>query len=140
MSITKTPNGTYAFRVYITINGTRKQIYRSDPSWTRKSHALSAQEQFLKSAVNPDPVTFGEVFAEYLAFKDGRIKKNSLYMIKCLSERHILPVFGKTRLDRLSLKDIETWQKTLVLSSYGNATILKVQKFFKSVVHFAYLA
>ena len=139
MSVIKTPNGTYAFRVYITINGVRKQVYRSDPTWTRKSHALSAQEQFLKSTVNPDPITFGEVFQEYLAYKEDRIKKNSLYMIKVLSERHILPVFANVRLDRLTLKDIETWQRTLVMSPYGNATIIKVQKFFKSVVHFAYL-
>jgi integrase len=140
MSITKTPNGTYAFRVYVTDRqGDRKQIYRSDPSWTRKSHALSAQEQFLKSTVNPDPVTFGEVFSEYLEYKQPLIKKNSLYILKMTCERHILPVFNETRLDRITLKDIQTWQKTLVMSPYGNATIIKVQKFFKSVVHYAYL-
>lgn len=139
MAIIKTDGGFYAFRVYITIQGERKQIYRSDQSWTRKSHALSAQEQYLKTVLQPQPVTFGEVFQEYLDHKQPLIKKNSHYMIKCLSERHIMPVFAKTRLDRLSLKDIETWQRSLVMSSYGNATILKVQKFFKSVIHFAYL-
>ena len=140
MSVIKTPHGYYAFRVYVTDRqGERKQIYRSDPSWTRKSHALTAQEEFLKTALQPEPVTFGEVFQEYITFKDGRIKKNSLYTTRKLSECHILPVFNETRLDRITIRDIQTWQKTLVMSPYKNATIVKAQKLLKAVIHYAYI-
>ena len=139
MAVIKTDGGFYAFRVYMSVKGIRKQVYRSDPSWTRKSHALSAQEQFLKSTTNPDPVTFGEAFQEYLNYKKPLVKKYTSYVLQSTCERHILPVFANTRLDRITLKDIETWQRTLVTSSYGNATISKLQIHFKSVIHYAYL-
>ena len=139
MSVIKTPNGTYAFRVYITINGTRKQVYRSDPTWTRKSHALSAQEKFLKSTVNPEPVTFGEMFIEYLEVKRLSAKISTVYNQTRMAERDILPVFAKMRMDRITIRDIQTWQRTLVMSPHANSTILSIQKLFKSIIHFAYL-
>lgn len=140
MAIIKTPQGFYAFRVYVTDrNGNRKQIYRSDPTWTRKSHALSAQEQFLKSTVNPEPITFGEVAQEYLAYKEPLLKKNSLYTVRIAIERHLLPVFANTRLDRITLKDIQTWQRSLVMSPLSNNSILGIQVMFKSVIRYAYL-
>ena len=139
MSVIKTPHGYYAFRVYITINGVRKQIYRSDPTWTRKSHALSAQEQFLKSTTNPDPLSFGEVVSLYLEDKRLTLKKNTLYNVEMLLHNHICPTFNEMRIDRILYPNIQTWQRSLAMKPFSNEHMTKIQKTLKSVFHYAYL-
>jgi integrase len=126
--------------VYVTDKtGNRKSVYRSDPSWTRKKHAEIAQTEFLQKSLHPEPTTFNEVVKDYMEVRSLTVKKYTAYNMQHLIERHICPVFGKMRLDRITIKDIQTWQRTLVMSSYSDSLICKVQKFFKSIMHHAYL-
>lgn len=140
MAIIKTKHGHYAFRVYVTDNlGNRKQFYRSSPTWTRKGHAEIAQSDFLKSIHQPKSMTFGEVYLLYIENKRMTVKKNTLYNLEISSKGHILPEFEKMRIDRITYQNILSWQRKLITKSFSNEHLIKIQKNFKSILHWSYL-
>jgi len=145
MSVIKTPHGYYAFRVYVTDRqGERKQIYRSDPSWTRKKHAEVAQSEFLRNANQTAPITLHEVFLLYLEYKKMTVKHSSWYDIESIYNAHICPTFGEMRIDRITPSNIVTWQRGLLSklyrgNEYSNAQLSKIQKYLKAMFNWAYL-
>ncbi len=145
VAICKTTSGHYAFRIYVVDKlGKKKQIYRSDPAWTRKSHAELAQSDYIKKSKQLEPVTFDEVFNEYLNQKKMTVKHSSWYDIESVYNAHIQPTFGNVRLDRITPTTIVSWQKSLLIKTfkgkeYSNAQLSKIQKYLKAMFNWAYL-
>ena len=68
---------------------------------------------------DPSAMTFGALFAEYLRYKQSRVKATSFYDIEKKLTLRILPFFGEMQIKDITPLTILEWQNTLSEYSYA---------------------
>jgi len=130
--------GTYYFITRVpTKNGT-KQIKRrgfSSRPEARKAEAkaiLEAEEGLFEEE-NP---TFEFVAKKYLEWYERRRKKSSYLKISSIIETHLIPRFGKRKIDKIRNRDITSLQDDL-LNEFAISHVKKIHQVLSSIFNFA---
>ncbi|AKQ06879.1 tyrosine-type recombinase/integrase [Erysipelothrix rhusiopathiae] len=135
--------------VYRDKNG--KQIRRKSIHWTTKAKAREHFESFLQEINKNDDnyvetVTLNHVVEEYLNNISLSKKKSTILRSQQTISRHILPYFGNTNIEHITVRDIQRWQNNLLKKRvrgkkdgpfFRNKYLENIQTQFKSVLNFA---
>ena len=59
-----------------------------------------------------------DIYTLYLENRKSHLKERSYSDIVYISEKHLLPYWGKTKLTDITLRSIERWQKKVLNTTY----------------------
>lgn len=137
-------DGTYwQFRCYLgTDEATGKRISTTRRGFKTEREAKQAYKQLLieyekNGGLNSKPTvnikTFEELYNLWLESYQTTVKESTLIMTKNKFETHILPVFGKTKLDKISIpqaqKAVNEWAKKVRHFGLLNAYCSRLMKY-----------
>lgn len=112
-------NNTYYIRLYINVNGKRKQIQRG--SFNSKLKAKLAEEELmLKSELDTTQnITFIELYNVYLRSKTMNLKPQSIRSLKSRFNNHILPFFKDFHIYDISINDYLDWKEKIISLNFS---------------------
>lgn len=132
--------GTYYFIIsYTNRNGEYKQIKRrgfKSSGEAKRAEAETLLRLEADDGENEDNPTFEFVAKEYLKWYKKRRKASSYLKTSSIIETHLIPRFGKKRINNIRSRDIMRFQNDL-LDRYAVAHVKKIHQVLSAVFNFA---
>lgn len=100
-----------AFR-YTDFTGARKHTCKR--GFKTKKEALQYERDFLGRQSHRADIPFKELVANYMEYKEQRLKPTTFVGKETVINKHILPYFGKRKTSEIDIKDIHEWQETIM--------------------------
>lgn len=130
---------------YVTNLGKRKRYHKR--GFETESAAKEWERQFLLTAKEETDsnMSFEDLYTLYLENRKSHLKERSYSDIVYISEKHLLPYWGKTKLTDITLRSIERWQKKVLSTTYercgeqktyGTKHLIRIQNQFKTVLRY----
>lgn len=132
----KQRNTWYYAGAYIDVFG-KSQSYKKRGFATKKE-ATATERLFLIDAkkTGGSNTTYEELFLRFIEYKKTRIKERSIYDYHQVGKKHLLPVFGKMKVTKITIPVIEKWQEELMKKGLKNQTTAGIQGLFASTMRF----
>ena len=137
MSGQKDGKQRYRVRVnYIDPRGEYRQVERITYG---KAEAQLLELQLLKEIKEtpPQSMTVRELYIEYMAAKKSEVRATTYDKNRRNLELYILPEFGKTRLDKLTLPVLQKWKTEVGASDLKIRTKQNIYKEFSALLNYA---
>ncbi|AOM13841.1 tyrosine-type recombinase/integrase [Bacillus thuringiensis] len=127
--------GTYFFVVRVRqFDGTQKQVKRR--GFKTKKEAREAEAKMLVEKETNSSLTFAQVADSYFDWYCQRRKQSSIATIQNVIYNHLIPEFGKIKVDRITAKHIMNYQNSII-REYSADTLKKIHTVLSSVFNFA---
>ena len=120
--------GTYFFVVRVRqFDGTQKQVKRR--GFKTKKEAREAEAKMLVEKETNSSLTFAQVADSYFAWYCQRRKESSIVTIRNVIYNHLLPEFGRVKIDYLTPKHVMLYQNKII-NKYSAKHLKKFTQFF----------
>lgn len=129
---------------YVDINGTPQHYHKR--GFKTLEEAKEWERNFLLKAKNEvtTNITFNEIYELYKETKKGTIKDRSFNDMEYLIKSWILPYWGDKNIKKITIQQIEKFQKSLLSKKnnndeyYSNRYLESIQTQFKAVMRYAF--
>lgn len=107
-----------------------------------KKDAEKAFSDYASSHINGkasdfSDITFQALYDSYLEYASSRLKVSTLYDLKHVAEKHILPLFGSMKVFKISKRDVLIWQERLNKSKYSYNFKRKLRDYLSVILQYA---
>ncbi|MGN1085866.1 MAG: tyrosine-type recombinase/integrase [Porcipelethomonas sp.] len=119
-------------------HGKSKYLSVYGRSYSEVKEKLTQRKAASVNNLNSCRFTFTEITEKWLESKRNIIKQSSLSTYEIKLKKHILPVFGKRRYDKISSCDIEGFVQQLTAEKFSRSYIADIFFVMKSVCLFAH--
>ncbi|MED1381748.1 site-specific integrase [Bacillus mycoides] len=127
--------GTYYFVVRIRqFDGALKQVKRR--GFKTKKEAREAEAKMLVEKETTSILTFTQVANNYFEWYSQRRKQSSIVTIKNVIYNHLIPEFGKVKIDQIKPKHIMNYQNK-VINQYSAKYLKKIHKALSAIFNFS---
>ena len=124
---------------YVADNGNKKQITRvvygidEAKALERKlEHEIKEnQEMPIKK------MTVNQLYDEYMSVKKYELREVTIYRKKSVFKNHILPFFGNSRIDKLTVKILQEWKIFIEQKRLGIIAKRTIYKEFSALINYA---
>ena len=145
MPIYKIPNakkgGKEKYRIWVSYTddaGVHKQKTKVVYGKEEAKHAeLTLLNDIKTKEKQLSKITVRELFVEHMEQAKLDLRESTIEKSKQVAEKHILPYFADTRLDRLSIKSLQNWKKDIDSKSYSLSFKQNVYKQFSKLLNYA---
>lgn len=119
--------GTYEVRVEYKNPFTleRVQVHKRGFPTIEKARLFESQVYLEKNKKNRKPVTCEELFPAFMKYKATKSKAQTLSGYESILNAYVLPYFGKTKINKISVPDIQHWQNLLLYEISKRGIYLK---------------
>ncbi len=122
---------------YVDQMGEYKQIkrivYGSDEAkQLEKELTYKAKEETISSKM-----TVKQLYDEYIAAKKHEVRETSLKKTEQVLSLHVLPMFEKTKIDKLNIQNLQKWKQTINEGDYQIRTKQNFYKEFRTFLNYA---
>ncbi|HDR3901751.1 TPA: site-specific integrase [Bacillus cereus] len=127
--------GTYFFVVRVRqFDGTQKQVKRR--GFKTKKDAREAEAKILVEKETNSSLTFAQVADSYFDWYCQRRKESSIVTIRNVIYNHLVPEFGKVKIDHLTPKHVMNYQNK-VINKYSADSLKKFHTTLSAILNFA---
>ncbi|PEO03335.1 site-specific integrase [Bacillus cereus] len=127
--------GTYFFVVRVRqFDGTQKQVKRR--GFKTKKEAREAEAKMLVEKETNSNLTFAQVADSYFDWYCQRRKESSIVTIRNVIYNHLVPEFGKIKIDHILPKHIMNYQNK-VIDTYSAKHLKKIHAVLSAIFNFS---
>ncbi|MET3658122.1 site-specific integrase [Sporosarcina psychrophila] len=127
--------GTWYFVTRVKqLDGKMKQVKRR--GFKTKKEAQIAEAETLTTVATVDSLTLGVIANEYLEWYTARRKESSANKLKSILSLHIVPKFGKMKIESIRASHVMEYQTELI-KKYSPNHVKKIHAMLSSVFNFA---
>ncbi|EKS8370495.1 site-specific integrase [Bacillus thuringiensis] len=127
--------GTYFFVVRVRqFDGTQKQVKRR--GFKTKKEAREAEAKMLVEKETNSSLTFAQVADSYFDWYCQRRKESSIVTIRNVIYNHLVPEFGRVKVDYLTPKHVMLYQNKII-NKYSAKHLKKIHAVLSSIFNFA---
>jgi len=124
---------------YVSDNGHKKQITRSVWGIDRArdlertlEHEIKVQQQ-----MPVRKMTVKQLYDEYISIKKYELREITLYRVKNVFNRYILPVLGNVNIDKLSVKIFQEWKISIEERDFALKTKKNIYGELRAMLNYA---
>lgn len=129
--------GTYYFITRITTKyGKTKQVKRRGFKTNKEARLAEAEMLLNQEEVETDNPTFEFIASEYLEWYKKRRKESSYNKTKSIIDTHLIPYFGKKKLNSIRARDVTKFQDS-VIDNNAASHVKKMHQVLSAVFNFA---
>ena len=127
--------GTWYFIVRVKqLDGSTKQVKRR--GFETKKDAQIAEAEALTATPKADSITLELLAKEYLEWYSARRKESSTNKVESVIRVHLIPEFGKTKIEDIGTSKIMDYQ-TKLIKKYSANHVKKIHATFSALFNFA---
>lgn len=127
--------GTYYFVTRVRQpDGTLKQVKRR--GFKKKKEAELAEAALLLEGTETNTLTFEQLADDYFNWYCKRRKQSSINVIKNITYNHLIPQFGKKKIDKITPKDIMNYQNKII-DQYSPDFLKKIHNVLSAIFNHA---
>lgn len=127
--------GTYFFVVRVRqFDGTTKQVKRR--GFKTKKEAREAEAKMLVEKETNSSLTFTQVANSYFDWYSQRRKESSIVTIRNVIYNHLIPEFGKIKIDQIIPKHIMNYQNKII-NEYSAKHLKKIHAVLSAIFNFS---
>ncbi|MGX5571763.1 tyrosine-type recombinase/integrase [Bacillus toyonensis] len=127
--------GTYFFVVRVRqFDGTQKQVKRR--GFKTKKEAREAEAKMLVEKETNSSLTFAQVADSYFDWYCQRRKESSIVTIRNVIYNHLIPEFGKIKIDQITPKHIMNYQNKII-QKYSAKHLKKIHTVLSAIFNFS---
>jgi len=127
--------GTYFFVVRVRqFDGTQKQVKRR--GFKTKKDAREAEAKMLVEKETNSSLTFAQVADSYFDWYCQRRKQSSIVTIQNVIYNHLVPEFGKMKMDRITAKYVMNYQNKII-HKYSADHLKKIHTVLSAIFNFS---
>lgn len=132
-------NGKQRYRVRINYTDARGQYKSIDRIAYGKAEAQMLETKLLREMAEAPPqrMTVQELYTEYMAAKKNEVRETTYEKTRRNLERVVLPRFGDTRLDKLTLSVLQNWKNEIGDKDLSIVTKKNMYKEFSALLNYA---
>lgn len=127
--------GTYFFVVRVRqFDGTQKQVKRR--GFKTKKEAREAEAKMLVEKETNSNLTFAQVADSYFDWYCQRRKQSSIVTIQNAIYNHLIPEFGKVKIDQITARHVMNYQNKII-NKYSADSLKKIHTVLSSIFNFS---
>ncbi len=136
----KTKDGKQGYRVrvnYTDANGnylTKTQVVYGSPEAKMAEQAILAG---IGELANTSSMTVNDLFDRYIEAKRSQVRETTLTKSAHIISNHILPFFGKIRLDKIDTPKLQEWKNSLSSQALSVPTLKNIYGQLRTLLNFA---
>ena len=128
--------GTWYVRCYYEdFTGKKKQIKKRGFKLQREAREWEAD--FIRKQKGSTDMTFQSIYEIYLDDMSHRCRQSTIDGKKQVFEKLILPYFKDKPVNKITPKDIRSWQNELIKKNYSNSYLDRIQNMMTAIFNYA---
>lgn len=121
----KKKNAWYASFYYTDWTGKRKKKFKR--GFATKREALEFEQEFLKISTTSMDMTLEQFSEVYFNNKAQELKERTLRNKRYMIKAHIIPYFGRKRMNEITPADLIAWQNEMMKKGYSDCYLRMIQ-------------